>query len=68
MSLRGAIVDVRRSIQRHITIGVSLGWQVFSEETRDAGAVGGAAARTLLRRHTNAFPLLASAHYRAGPP
>jgi len=68
-SFRGVGLDFRYKIKKAMTVGITLGWNVFYErtdetmivETDNPGAITGTQDRYL-----NSFPIMASFHYYFG--
>lgn len=66
LSWRGVMVEGRKVLNENATAGVSFGWHVMNDRQDgtfefDRGAIDGTAFT-----YTNAFPLMANAHYYVG--
>ncbi len=65
-SWRGFAIEGRRFVQKNLSIGINLGWNIFDEKNGetihlDNGAVSGTQIRYL-----NSFPIMVNAHYYFG--
>jgi hypothetical protein len=69
-SYKGFGIEGRRFLNKNISAGLSLGWNIFDQRTSDPIMIdeegfGGTVSGTQIR-YVNAFPILANAHYYIG--
>ena len=67
-SFRNVGFDARSEIRRNVTVGLSLGWNVFGAQTNEVVSIGAFDGSGTQRRFVNAFPILVTTHYYFGLP
>jgi outer membrane protein W len=62
VSWRGASFEARKAIKPNLTVGLSLGWHVFDEETDEVVSFDNLDVSGDQLRYINSFPILLNAH------
>jgi opacity protein-like surface antigen len=63
---RGVGVDFKKQVKPAVTVGLSFGWQVFSQETDEVVSAFGVDVSGDQFRYVNAWPMLANVSYFLG--
>jgi len=67
LSWRGGMVDIERAASDHVSVGVSVGWHVLSEENTGSSVFPDGAISGTALRHVNAVPLMVTGTVSLGP-
>jgi len=65
---RGIGFDWKKEVKPNLALGLSIGWQVFDEQTDDVVSAFGVDVTGDQFRYVNSFPILANASYFFGKP